>query len=178
MGYTLELWDLRVAALLHELRRPTLRPDHAYIPGGEHIVEGWESLAATVASALERGGDEIDDDPALYVVAVVRMLGEPLASLDHTSSGGDEFRGLLYGAGARRMGPAFVDHLLARPLGGLSWAEYPSIGWVSASEVREASARLPPGRANDGDPFDVLWNVEHTVRTAGASGREIVSLYL
>lgn len=177
MGYTLELWGLPVRRLLDELRAPTLGPDSARDHAAPQVLERWQALAQEVSAILGSGG-EVDGDRALYVVAVVRTLGEHMEALDHTSSGGEEFRELLDGPAARRLGPDLIDHLLGRPLEGLTWAEYPSIGWASAGELRRAADRMPPPAGEEVDPFKILRNLDLTVRVGAETGSDIVSIYL
>jgi len=177
MGYTLELWGLPVRRLLDELRAPVLGADSARDHAAPHVLERWQALAQEVSAILASGG-EVGGDRALYVVAVVRTLGEHMEALDHTSSGGDEFRELLDGPAARRLGRDLIDHLLGRPLEDLTWAEYPSIGWASTGELRRAADRMAPPAGEEDDPFEILRNLELTVRIAAHTGRDIVSIYL
>jgi hypothetical protein len=105
-------------------------------------------------------------------------MGEHFGSLEHTSSGGEEFRAYLDGPASQLLGRELVDHLLGRRLDRATWAEYPSIGWASAHELRMAANRGAPPPAEIDDPYEIVRDLEHIVRIAAATGRDIVSIYL
>jgi hypothetical protein len=99
MGYTLELYALTLERLTDELRSPTLvptppavRPEH----DGE-LLETWAALAAATAEAIRSGGGELTWPLSGYVHVVVRSLGSRYGAIWHTSSGGEDFRGHLFG---------------------------------------------------------------------------------
>ena len=172
MGYTLELWALPVDRLARELREPTLRShDVEHAEGMEDVVERWPALAAEVAS-LTRRGAELSGDRARYVALVIRTLGSFYGALNHTSSGGTEFREQLRTVGAQKVGAEVVDHLLERTLEGLEWFDYPLVGWVSAPELQSVARTLAPGVDEN------LHTLHRAVARAADLGTDVVSIYL
>lgn len=138
MGYTLELWALRVPALEAELASPTI--EAAAVEGDDtlpaDVVDRWEDLAGQVAAVVASGGGEVAGLLAVYVHAVVRSLGTHYGALDHTSGGGEEFRRrFLPGPAAARYGHEAVPKLVNRPIAGLSWGDYPLLGWLGTDEL-------------------------------------------
>jgi hypothetical protein len=174
MGYTLELWALPVNRLARELREPTLRSqDVKHAEGMEDIVERWAALAAEVASLTGRGA-ELSGDRARYVALVIRTLGSFYGALNHTSSGGMEFREQLRTVGAQQVGAEVVDHLLERPLEGLEWFDYPLVGWVSAREL-ENVPRTPTFEVEEDENLHTL---HQAAARAADLGTDVVSIYL
>jgi hypothetical protein len=181
MGYTLELWALSVPALEDELRRPTLDPAAVPADGrtSAEILASWPALAAQVAEVVAAGGGEVAGTLSAYVHAVVRRLGVPYGALDHTSGGGNEFRRrFLSGVVAPQFGTDVVDHLLHRPIAGLTWADYPFLGWLSATEAQVAVGRAAgvPVVAADAD-VGPLRDLRLALELVGRRGLDLVSAY-
>ncbi|MBW3650940.1 MAG: hypothetical protein KY458_10270 [Actinobacteria bacterium] len=163
MGYTLELWALPLAALEAELTTPTIDQgrveDDDTLPAD--VVERWPELASQVAGVIASGGGEIAGLLAVYVHAVVRIMGTHYGSLDHTSSGGEEFRRrFLPGPAAARFGKDTIAKLVNRPIATLSWGDYPVLGWLSAAEAAQAVEAAASHQQDPGDadvrPLEVL----------------------
>lgn len=181
MGYTLELWAVRVGDVEAELATPThrSRADDDTMP--EQLWRRWDDLAAAVAAKVASGGAEAGGDEALYVHAVVRALGHHYGALDHTSAGGEEFRRrFLPGPAADVLGRDFVARLVNRPIAGLTWADYPLFGWASAAELREAAAHADAAqnRVEVADHnVEPLHMLVRAVRQAARVGIDLVSAY-
>ncbi|MGH9153887.1 MAG: hypothetical protein ACRD03_16180 [Acidimicrobiales bacterium] len=183
MGYTLELWALRLPALEAELASPTI--EAAAVEGDDtlpaEVVERWEDLAGQVAAVVASGGGEVAGLLAVHVHAVVRALGTHYGALDHTSGGGEEFRRrFLPGPAAARYGHEAVARLVNRPIAGLSWGDYPVLGWLGNDELARAvaSAAAPAGdldeASEDVGPLDVLGRA---MARAAAVGVDLVGAY-
>ena len=181
MGYTLELRAVPVEAVIRELRAPSLGPDDLdddTVPA--EVVEGWHDLAVAVAETVAAGGGELAGDEAVYVQFVVRQLGTHYGELNHTSAGGPEFRDrFLAGPVAERFGPTFVTNLVNRPLAGLSWADYPAIGWATANELGAAlaTADATNGGAERPEDIEPLHTLDRAIRRAATMGLDIVTVY-
>lgn len=183
MGYTLELWALPVSRLEAELRAPTLDPvalaGDARLP--DVVRAAWSGHAAQIAEVVAAGGGEIAGTLSVHVHAVVRLLGTHYGALDHTSGGGDEFRRrFLPGPASDRVGPEVVANLLHRPIAGVTWADYPFLGWVSATEARAAAERaraatdVAPPTPADVAPLRAL---TRALDLAGGRDLDLVSVY-
>lgn len=182
MGYTMELWAVPVHALVDELTTPSLGPEAAAADDSfpVDVAQRWSELAAAVAGVIRAGGGEVGGLHAVYVHAVIRTLATHYGSLDHTSLGGDEFRRrFLPGPVADRVGRDFVAALVNRALAGLTWADYPLIGWLSVEELRAAAAQ---SEAADDTPIapedeEPLWVLVRAVRHAAHVGIDLISVY-
>jgi hypothetical protein len=181
VGYTLELWAVPVEAVTKELRAPSLGPNHlddATVPAD--VVDRWDDLAATVAEAVAAGGGELAGDEAVYAQLVVRQLGTRYGSLNHTSAGGPEFRNrFLAGPVAERFGRTFVSNLVNRPLAGLTWADYPTLGWVTTDELNAAlaTAETPSGGVERPEDVEPLHTLDRAIQRAATMGLDIITVY-
>lgn len=184
MGYTLELRAGSVDAVVAELRAPTLgagdvegrRGDDAVL---DAVIDRWSEYARAAAEGAAAGGGALDAGMAAYVVTVVRTLTHWYGALGHTSSGGDEFRAFLAGAGARVLGGEAVRSLLNRELAGLSSGEYPFLGWVSNAELRAVVAAGLPEVGDELEPDDEesLHRLVAAVERAAATGLDLFAVY-
>lgn len=190
MGYTLELWAVSVATVEAELRAPSIDPaaldDEERVPAT--VRAAWPELATQIAEVVAAGGGEVAGTLSVYVHSVVRLLGTLYGALDHTSSGGEEFRRrFLPGPVSDRVGADTVRHLLHREIAGLSWGGYPYVGWVSAAEARAtaAPATAAPAPA-DGAGHDLavvaadvapLRALTRALELAGLRGLDLISVY-
>ena len=153
MSYTLELW----AAPVDELA-VRLGATGAGDPAGKQATP---AQIETVVSWLEEAGRPID-------------------SVQHSSAAGEWFEDdVIGGPIAGHLGADLAGHLLSRPLGGLTWDEFPSVGWARNAEIRAALT----GQARDGlpDPDTDEGEVVRTVIDALArvveSGQDLVTYY-
>jgi hypothetical protein len=192
MGYTLELWASDIDGLLSELRSATIDPSTIDDDTGlvDQLIDIWPSLASTVSEAIASGGGEIGDELALYVVAVVRARGHFYGALAHTSSGGDDFRSrFLPGPVAVRFGRQHVIDLINRSVDGLTWAEYPVVGYLTAAELADALAiadQAGPLDDTDSDDetgaesedIDDIHTMETAMRRATRFGLDLVAIYV
>ena len=134
---------------------------------------------ATVAAFAAAGGGDATPEVGDAVVRIVLGQGRELGALDHSSSGGDWFREELFGETiASVLGDDLAWHLLERPLEGITWPEYPSIGWVTNTELREALERRGelPGDLDD-DDVEAVQDVVSAVERAAESGSDLVTVY-
>ena len=133
--------------------------------------------AAAELAALIAGGGGTPDDAQLDVVAdLLAELGRPVDGVDHSSAAGEWFReDVIGGPVADRFGAELAEHLLSRPLAGLVWEGYPSLGWVRNGELPDdAGTRLP-----DADPATdpILRRVAGALARVRESGPDLVTYY-
>lgn len=156
----MELWSAPPGAVRTALSSPSALPPAVDMP--DETRDSWFDLAPVVAGAVASGGGRLVAEYAHFVAAVVRSAGHHYGSLEHTSSGGEEFRRrFLPGPAATRYGHDAVAHLVSRDLAGLTWEEYPRLGHLTAAEVAEVAAAItgPPAigdHPEDAGPLAVL----------------------
>jgi hypothetical protein len=126
--------------------------------------------------------DGLGGEPTVEsMVALLRRIGRPVDSVSHSSSGGEWFREeFIAGAVARAIGAVPAGYLIDRPLGGFEWSDgYPSMGWLSRSELVDAVERLR-GSSPAGDDEEVDELMESFVdilEMAVLSGQDLVTVY-
>jgi len=146
---------------------------------GERLRASTEAAARLIIA----GGGEVDEEAAVEVVQVVRELAEPIDMVEHSSSGGDWFREeVIGGLVADAIGADLAEHLLDRPLEGLVWDEYPSVGWAANAELRDAVARLDALGEDpaEGLPLEeamIVGTVFAALRKVVADGVDLVTVY-
>ena len=179
MGYTVELWAARPGEVLQALAAADPVPPPVPMP--DETRAGWAELAPMVARALRQGGARLVAEYANYVAGVVRAVGHYYGSLDHTSSGGDEFRRrFLSGPAAARYGRDSVAHLITRDLGGLVWEEYPRLGHLTADEVMAAADSVeagPPDSADHPEDLGPLLELDRALTRAARYRLELHAIY-
>ena len=178
MGYTAELWAAPPGHLLHAVA--AAHPEPPSTPMPDETRQAWAGLAATVAQAMAQGGGRLVAEYSNYLAALVRAVGFHYGSVDHTSSGGDEFRHrFLAGPAADRYGRDAVAHLFARDVGGLVCEEYPRLGHLTADEVAATVARLrnPPPPGDHPDDVNALLVFDRALARAARHGLELHAVY-
>jgi len=129
------------------------------------------------------GGGEATPEQAGAVVELLGTEGTPLDSVGHSSSGGDWFREeLVPGPVAGAIGAALAEHLLDRPIEGLLWAGFPSLGWAAHPELREAVSRLDAldddfFTGMDDDDAESVHVFVDAVRRTAETGLDLVTVY-
>lgn len=180
MGYTVELWAVPPGRVLERLHAADPSPPAASIPDDTRNL--WAELAPVVAGAIAQGGRPLVAEEAHYVAGVVRAVGHHYGSLDHTSSGGEEFRTrFLPGPASARYGRERVAHLVSRDLAGLTWVEYPELGHLRAPEVAAAAEQVAAGPPVGGDhPEDLgkLGILDAAFARAARHGLELHAIYV
>jgi hypothetical protein len=177
VGYGIELYATDIDTVIAELTTPTLNPDEIDDDTGliDDLHDNWTSLADTIAAAIADGGGEAGGDLALYVQAVVRASGHFYGSLAHTSSGGDEFRSeYLPGPVAARFGRNTIVRLINRELAGITWADYPLIGYLTPNELADA---ITHADTNSDDIDADLNTLDAAFRRAHRFNLAIISIY-
>jgi hypothetical protein len=152
-----------------------------------YILNLWAAPVDELADRLRASGARADQDvhpatpeQAEEVAVWLTDNGQPLDSVDHSSSAGDWFRDeVIAGPVAERFGTDLADHLLYRPLAGLDWNDYPSVGWVSNAEIRaamtgEARADVPDPDTEEGEVVQII--TDALVRVM-ESGQDLVTYY-
>jgi hypothetical protein len=143
MGYRIELVAVPPGQVLKALAAADPVPPSVPLP--DETREAWAELAPMVAEAMRRGGARLVAEFSHYVAGVVRAAGYDYGTLDHPSSGGDEFRRrFLSIAAVARYGRHTVAHLFNRSIGGLTWYEFPMLGHLTVDEVKAAMEHMGP----------------------------------
>ncbi|BCJ39908.1 hypothetical protein GCM10010168_27670 [Actinoplanes ianthinogenes] len=152
-----------------------------------YTLELWAAPVDELAARLGAGG--ADDDPAgkqatpaqLDIVASwLAVAGRPIDSVQHSSAAGDWFEDdVIGGPIAGHLGADLAGHLLSRPLAGLTWDEFPSVGWVRNAEIHaaltgRARADLPDPDTDEGD---VVRTVIDALERVMESGQDLVTYY-
>ena len=179
MGYTLELYAVRLERLTDELRRPSLVPDPpAARPETDgELLANWAALASATADAIGSGGGELTWPLSGYVHIVVRSLGSYFGSVWHTSSGGEDFRGDLFGGTVTDvLGPEPARHLVNRELVGLSTTDRPMFGWLTHAELRTLAGAQPDDVPPEHE--DDLWTLIDAIDRAAATEQDLVTAYV
>lgn len=178
MGYTVELWATPPGAVLAALASPGAAPAAGSVP--DRIADTWPDLARAVEGAVRDGGARLFAEHAQVVAAAIREAGHHYGSLEHTSSGGDEFRRrFLSGPAAARYGRDSVTNLLTRGVGGLHAEEYPRFGHLTAAEVAAIAGRLadPPDLSEHPEDATALSVLDGALRRAARFGMELHAIY-
>jgi hypothetical protein len=180
MGYTVELVAIPPGEVLRALAAADPVPPAVRMP--DETRRAWPELAPKVAQALRQGGGQLVAEYAHYVAGVVRAHGYGYGTLEHTSSGGDEFRRrFLSIAAVDRYGRNAVANLFNRPLGGLSWYEYPMLGHLTVAEVMAAVEHIgddppPVDPEHPSDQAELLVLDDALIRSA-RFGLELHTIY-
>ena len=180
MGYILELRAGRFGELITELDNPTLPPPP---PSKEDTVytsavrENWLRLQQVVAQQA-RTTEEVlvDANIATYITEVINQKTRFWKAVQHSSSGGDDF---LEGMDevTPYLGFDFVNHLMRRPIFGMTTDDYPFWGYATNDEMlamlETASDRMPPLAEQD----ESLRAIFSTSRDAALRGLDIITVY-
>jgi hypothetical protein len=180
MGYTVELVAIPPGEVLRALAAADPVPPSVPLP--DETRERWPDLAPKVAQALRQGGGQLVAEYAHYVAGVVRAVGYDFGTLDHTSSGGDEFRRrFLSIAAVARYGRNAVANLFNRALGGLSWYEYPMLGHLTVEEVMAAVEHMgddpPPDDPEHPSDQGELLVLDEALTRSARFGLELHTIY-
>ncbi len=105
-----------------------------------YTLEFWATPPGAVFAELTRP----TLDPAGWISGRTVPPRRRWSSIDHSSSGDNDFRGrFLPGPAARLLGLDLVIGLLNRDIAGLGWSDSPSFGWASPVELGPAVAGFP-----------------------------------
>ena len=154
MGYMLNLWAAPVDELADRLRATGAGDDPA---GRQATPAQTDAVASWLAEA-----------------------GRPVDSVEHSSAAGEWFEDKVIGGPvAERLGADLAEHLLSRPLAGLVWNEFPSVGWVRNAEIRaaltdKARADVPDPDTDEGEVVQTI--IDALVRVM-ESGQDLVTYY-
>jgi hypothetical protein len=154
VGYMLNLWAAPVDELADRLRATGAADDPA---GRQATPAQTDAVASWLAEA-----------------------GRPVDSVEHSSAAGEWFEDeVIGGPVAERLGADLAEHLLSRPLAGLVWNEFPSVGWMRNAEIR--AALTDKARSNVPDPDTEEGEVVQTIIDALVrvmeSGQDLVTYY-
>lgn len=180
MGYRVELVAVPPGQVLKALAAADPVPPAVPLP--DETREAWPKLAPVVAEALRRGGAQLVAEFAQYVAGVVRAAGYDYGTLDHPSSGGDEFRRrFLSTAAVARYGRHAVTNLFNRDLGGLTWYETPMLGHLMADEVKAVIEHMggdpPPDDPEHPSDRDELLVLDAAFKGSARYGLELHTIY-
>jgi hypothetical protein len=121
---------------------------------------------------------DLPSDPlivAKQAVDLLRELGSPVDVVDHGSAGGTWFR------------DRFVDEVLGGLIGaemaGVRWSGFPSMGWLTRSELADVVKALDEAGADalaeldEPESEELFELVNDILRMAAEAGRDLVTLY-
>lgn len=118
-------------------------------------------------------------DAALHVVDVIRENSHWWSAIQHTSSGGGEFRSVLTDTVAPHLGRDFTVNLINRPIAGITSDDHPLFGWVTNDEAKRAVARTRArGLPADDEQSDELRVIVRMVEGAVERGLDLLSVYI
>jgi len=205
MGYSIELYNLDCkdlgrtfasgdAALLQEVRTgqgavlhfqddPDFRAEWDARLQDLLIGNSGKVLAAHGCDPKQESAPEVSDAMALAFVAVVRVKGEFIGELRHSSMTGRSFREEFLAKDAPEALGTSVDlfNLMSRPLFGIQHEDYPSWGGLTIEEIREITRNIDmedPPTTGDSDEDSWLYELCDALCYAREAGKDIVSLYL
>lgn len=169
MGYILELRGGHIADVVDGLQHGSGDDD----PDGAGVRERLAAVA--------RGDDEVTAEPdaALYVVDVIKQNSHWWSAIQHTSSGGRDFRTTLTDTVAPHLGRDFTVNLINRPIAGVTSDDHPLFGWVSSDEARKALDRARTrGLTADDDQSDELRTIVRMVEGAVEHDLDLLTVYI
>lgn len=130
---------------------------------------------------------DLPSDPLILAeqaVGLLRELGSPVDAVDHGSAGGTWFRDrfideVLGGL----IGAETAGFLLERPLAAVQWSGFPSMGWLTRSELADVVNALDeagaaaPAQLDEPESEELFELVNDILRMAAEAGRDLVTLY-
>jgi hypothetical protein len=130
-------------------------------------------------------GEETPESAARRSLGALWKTGELVDSVSHSGAGGTWFRDeFVAGVVAALIGTEAAYFLLDRELAGTRWDGYPSMGWLTRTELAEAVARLDEAGdetlagLDDPESAELLGEVIGILRATAATGRDLVTLYI
>jgi hypothetical protein len=143
-------------------------------------VDELQNRLRTSGADGDQGARPATPEQADAAAIWLAEAGSPVDSVNHSSSAGEWFRDeVIAGPVAERFGADLAEHLLARPVAGLVWEEYPSVGWVRNVEIRaamtdEARADVPDPDTDEGE---VVQTITDALVRVLESGQDLVTYY-
>jgi hypothetical protein len=180
MGYIIELRAGFLDRLVAELTDPTLpapkpsKQDSIYT---KEVRERWGELQRVVAEQARMTDDVVaGPDVATYITEVINQTCRFWNSIQHSSSGGDDFLDGMDEV-TPYLGFDFVSNLMRRPILGITTDDYPFFGYATNAELRtvvdQASDQMPPLAEQD----ESLRTIFSTARNAALRGVDIITVY-
>jgi hypothetical protein len=148
-------------------------------PDFEEGLDRW--IQGEVAPADGAPVTVVNLGDALGFVGLIHYFGQPLGTLDHTSSSGRQFRSFLEGKATDLLRPPFpLLRLLDRPIAGVSAGPHLAWGGLTAAEL----ASLAPTLAGDAptipqDPDADVWiqGLWNALGSASGLGKDLITIY-
>lgn len=181
MGYILELRAGRLSHITEELAQPTIEVSEVDGMGdavNRTVASDWHRFQRVTAEAVQAGRPlVVDGDVADYITTVIRLRSNWWDALQHTSSGGSEFRAELTDDVGAMLGVTLVAGLVNRPILGLEADDHPMFGWADFSELSRAVSAIA---TLDLPPIDqqssMLRAFLKTIRAAAERGLDLVTV--
>lgn len=159
MGHVMQLRVGHLSDVAREIVRPTLNSDECDVFDPE-VLRLWPRYQALVAEALQQREPMVaGDDVAAYLRAVVETKSQPIGDIllsAATLPGLTRELSMYFGL----QGVAeCAEHLASRPLGMLSTAAPPYLGWLRHFELEVLMAELEASSDQTGDMVSALSEV-------------------
>lgn len=179
MGYILELRAGNLSDITNELTEPTIDAQAMQLDDPE-LEAMWPDIQTLVANTIAEGQPATaTSEVADYISRVIQQLTHWWAALQHTSSGGTEFRTSLTDGVANALGRDFTVHLVTRPIHGIAADDHPLFGWVGNAEIERALDRAHTrGLAPHEEQSDDLRTILRILGGAIEHELDIITTYL
>ena len=150
-----------------------------YDPGaGESFETALNEGLAELKTAVAENKTQLSTKGELAFVAAIETYGQELGALEHSSSGGEEFREeFLEGFAAKVFNfPHFGKYLTNRPLFGFKTLEYPSWGGFLHNELLKLDDH-DSGSTGNKDFKEWFTDLEKFIKQAKDADKDLLTIY-
>ena len=187
MSYGLTFYTISYKGLRDEILKPSddfLKKlqetwKTVYDPGaGESFETALDEGLAELKKAVAENKTQLSTKGELAFVAAIETYGQELGTLEHSSSGGEEFREeFLEGVAAKTFNfPHFGKYLTNRPLFGFKTLEYPSWGGFLHGELLKLQDYDSASTGNE-DFKKWFADLAIFIKQAKDSGKDLLTIY-
>ncbi|HEX9962726.1 MAG TPA: hypothetical protein VGB00_17475, partial [Pyrinomonadaceae bacterium] len=161
------------------------------------LQDNWENLydpdeGESLETALREGLAELQKAAAantetklgvkgeMALVGAIQSHGRELGTLEHSGSGGEEFREEFLGGVASEIFdfPKLAEFLTGRPFFGVRTLEYPSWGWLLHDEILKFENNSPQTANEYKKDFDEwLADLLGFIKKAKENGNDLMTVY-
>jgi hypothetical protein len=139
-----------------------------------------DDLTARLTAWLAaQGPADTAEAVAQQAVYLLRELGSPVDVVSHSSAGGAWFRERFFAEDVGGViGAKTAWHLIDRSLAGTTWSGYPSMGWLTRSELAGAVRALDEAEPElEPESEELLELVSEILHMAAATNQDLVTVY-
>ena len=183
MGYVLEIRAGNLDTITTELQTPNLKPhdlrDRTALDYHPELADAWPQIQNIVATTIAAGEQRTVSGPiAAYLITVIAHHSHPWAGLQHTASGGPEFRAEITTDAAPIFGLTLTAGLVRRPILGLYTDDYPFFGWADTTELHQSVAALPADSIRQSeDDTEVVRTFRTCITSAARRNLDLITIY-